>query len=367
MSSPLLIRGAAEAHRGAPWSWAARERMIRYLGELGFNLYLYAPHGEPLIRDRWWEPYLRDEVDAFVDMAQVGARRGVNFCCALEPAVPDLPAVVAKLKPLYEGGLRHFGLLAHAGSLCRLVLAALPGITLYASPEKALPPEVEVLVPSGGPSVTVADAEQAGRCYGRPPLLWDRFPCSDYTLHLRPVRGRAPGLSGAAAGIVVEAGPLPEAARVPLYTWAMYLRNPGAYDPERAWVQALAHVAGEAAPALRLLGEITRNSFFEEPAVAFPPGLTDHRSRLEAWARAAGVLKAVPDKPLREDLKPWITKLALSADAGLKALAALDALPAQAGRLRGQALSALWRLREQPAWVAGDQVERYVRDWLRHL
>ncbi len=361
MTLSQFIRGAAEAHTGTPWSWAARERVIRYLGDLGFNLYVYAPQGDPLVRERWWEPYLRDEVDAFVDMAQLGARRGVRFCYGLWPEEPDTARVLAKLKPLYDGGIRFFALLGADGALCRAILAELPGTTLLSDSGSEAPPEVEVLVATGGKPPAVADVLEAGRLCRRPPVLWEPYPGSEQFLHLRPAPGWAPGVLEEAAGVLVDVGPNPEAARVPLHTWAAFLRNPGTYDAERAWVQALAHVAGEAAPALRLLGELT------QPGVQLQPGAADPRIRLEAWARAADVLKNIPDKPLREDLRPWVAKLALSADAGLKALAAVAAPPGQAERLRGLALSALWRLRESGVWVAGDQMERYIRDCLRSL
>lgn len=363
MTSPLLVRGAAEAHPGVPWSWAARERMVRYLGDLGFTLYVYAPQGDPLNRERWGEPYLRDEVDAFVDMAQVGARRGVNFCYALAPSEPEAGQVVNKLRPLYDGGIRCFAFLTYGEVLSAPVLETFPGATIFSAPGTDLPPAVEVLVKRCG----AVKVTEAARSYRRPPVLWEPYPAPANSLNLRPAPGWAPGAYEEVAGVVVECGPYPEAARVALHTWAACLRTPAGYDAERSWVQALAHVAGEAAPSLRLLGDLTRNTAREEPATAFPPGVTDYRARLESWARAAEALKNLPDKPLREDLKPWVAKLALSADAGLKALAAVAAPPAQAEKARGLALSSLWRLREHVVWVAGDQVERFVRDCLRRL
>lgn len=366
MTSPFGIRGIAEAHTGAPWSWVARERLIRYIGELGFNLYLYAPGDDPLLRDRWWEPYLREEVEALADLAGVGSRRGVRLCVALDPGEPRADLVLRKWLPLYRAGFRSFALLSHAG-LASELLAKLPGVELFTPDASDLPPAVEVFWPVLGESVSAADMERAGRKILRPPVLWDRYPANPgplrESLPLRPIRGRDPNLAEVVSGVIAECGAQPEACRVALHTWAAYLRDPAEYDPERAWVQALAHVGAEAAPALRLLGELTRRHDLEPPAV-----IDDLPGRFEAWARAAAILKELPDRPLRDDLRPWVAKLALSADAGLKSVAMLAAEgEAARDRLRGQVLSALWRLREQPAWVLGDQVERFVRDALRQV
>lgn len=366
MTSPFAIRGIAEAHTGAPWSWVARERLIRYIGELGFNLYLYAPGDDPLLRDRWWEPYLREEVEALADLAGVGLRRGVRLCVALDPGEPRAEVVLQKWTPLYRAGFRSFALLSNPGLACEL-LPKLPGVELFTPAGPDLPPEVEVFWPARGGSVTAPDMEKAGRQVLRPPVLWDRYPANPGPLRdslpLRPIRGRDSGLAEVTSGVIAECGAQPEACRVALHTWAAYLRDPAEYDPERAWVQALAHVGGEAAPALRLLGELTRHHDLEPKAFA-----DELAGRFDAWARAAATLKELPDRPLRDDLRPWVAKLALSADAGLKSLALLAAPDESArDRLRGQVLSALWRLREQSAWVLGDQVERFVREALRQV
>jgi len=371
MTFPVRIRAVAEIHDGPPWSWAARERLLRYVGELNFTHYLYAPGGDPLVRERWREPYLPDEVDLLQDMAQIGARRGVAFCCGLSVPEPDAEAVLSKLWPLYDAGIRGFVLLDlradGAEALCRVLLERLPGAALWAEtgPEADLPPQVERL----------AGALTPGR---RPPLLWAGRPgqAGSGWLPLRPAHGLDPAVAGAAAGLLVPCPALPEVGRVMLHTWAAYLRNPDRYDPERAWVQALAHVAPSCAPSLRLLGDLTRGGAWEPP-IALPEladvwtrpdraaALAEVAARFEAWSRAAEALKDLPDKPLRDDLRPWVAKLAASADAGLKAIRLLSLTGTAAERFRGQVLAALWRLRENPAVLAGDQVERFVRECIR--
>lgn len=363
MTSPFLIRGVAEVHSGPPWSWAARERLVRYMGDLGFTHYIYAPGGDPLLRERWAEPYLEDESDSFADLDGVGARYGVRLCSALDPLEPDPGAVVAKWRPLYDRGIRAFALLSRP-DLAAAVLRAFPGSMVLAPEALDLPPEVEVYTRVHGPEVRAEEMRRLGRRVRRPPLVWDSYPGNDGAmaneLHLRPVRGRDPLLAEESAGIIVDCCAQPEAARVALHTWSSYLRQPEEYDPERAWVQAISHVVPANAPALRLLGELTRKNCLEEEAVA-----DEMEARFDSWLRAAAVLRDLPDKPLRDDLRPWVSKLAASAEAGLKALQAVRSRPPESDRLRGQALTALWRLRENPAWVLGDQVERYARDCLR--
>ena len=49
--------GVLEGFYGTPFSEAERVDLIRWLGAHGGRDYAYAPKGDPLLRDRWREPF----------------------------------------------------------------------------------------------------------------------------------------------------------------------------------------------------------------------------------------------------------------------------------------------------------------------
>jgi hyaluronoglucosaminidase len=124
----------------------------------------------------------------------------------------------------------------------------------------ALPPEVDVCWTGSevcSSQITAAEAVEIGGVLGRPPLIWDNYPVNDAgmtrQLHIGPIRDRDPGLAGVTRGILVNAALQPEAGLIPLATWAEYLRDPAAYDPDAAFDRALERVAGDDAPAVRTI------------------------------------------------------------------------------------------------------------------
>jgi hypothetical protein len=50
-----------EGFYGRPWTDAQRHALVRQLGDLGLNAYLYAPKDDLRHRARWRDPYPSDE------------------------------------------------------------------------------------------------------------------------------------------------------------------------------------------------------------------------------------------------------------------------------------------------------------------
>ncbi|MGC9321147.1 MAG: beta-N-acetylglucosaminidase domain-containing protein [Kosmotogaceae bacterium] len=54
------IRGVVEGFYGTPWPMEKRREIIKFLGEHGYNLYIYAPKDDQLHRKRWRDMYDED-------------------------------------------------------------------------------------------------------------------------------------------------------------------------------------------------------------------------------------------------------------------------------------------------------------------
>ena len=113
----MKVAGVIEGFYGRPWSWPERERMVEFMAARALNFFAYAPKNDPLHRDRWREPYLPDEVDAFRRFARRCARLGVEFSFGVSPlgfdhgGGGDFDRLWEKLAMLAEAGVSSFGIL----------------------------------------------------------------------------------------------------------------------------------------------------------------------------------------------------------------------------------------------------------------
>lgn len=81
----LVGHGVVEGFYGPPWSFDARERMVRFLGDVGLETYAYAPKSDSLHRARWAEPLPRPDLAAFERLAEVARERSVRFFYGISP------------------------------------------------------------------------------------------------------------------------------------------------------------------------------------------------------------------------------------------------------------------------------------------
>ena len=310
-ASPFAIRGAVEGFYGTFYTFPQRNDLIRFMGEQGFNLYLYGPKFDRHHRRNWRDPYPPQQMEQFAETVAVARGAGVAFGYALSPghsigfgSARDFALLKDKLYALYEIGVRVFSLFlddivpqfydmddtiryanyAEAqADLCNRTYAWLQALdqscTLSMCPTEyhgappfgeylhqlgaCLHPEIDVFYT--GPTICSriigeADAAAFGRAVRRPPLIWDNYPVNDLgmqrEMHIGPIRGRGSSLCESVRGVLVNLMSQAEATKVPLHTYGAYFRAPAAYDAERAWNDALCAVAGEkSVEALRRLGE----------------------------------------------------------------------------------------------------------------
>lgn len=309
----FAIRGVIEGFYGRPWSWTERDRMVDFLGDHGYNLYIYAPKNDPIHRNRWLEPYLPEELERFGRLARRCQERGLQFAFGLSPlkfhysSEAEWAALWARLGALYEQGVRSFTILlddmpdkfaypddeemlgtvadAHVWLTNRVWerLQAMGGVerllfvpTEYCGEGRSpyletlgtgLRPEVEIFWTGSEVCAQYLKTDEArviSETLRRPVLYWDNYPVNDLEMrwrpHLRPVRGRDADLHSVARGIVANGSLQPEACKIPLHTYAAYMADPAGYEPEAAWQRALLEICGDAvdAAAVAILGDMTR-------------------------------------------------------------------------------------------------------------
>jgi len=301
----MPVRGVIEGFYGKHWSMAERISHIGFLAGLKANTYIYSPKDEPFARDRWRDAYPPEtlkELGAVVDAAN---RQHINFVYAISPGPSicysdpaDLEAIRRKFGALRTIGVRSFyvalddieytkwncagdeaafGLpgekaaataqakllnavqadLVTAGDHGSLTMVPTEYYNTTDSPYKAelranLDPRVVVqwtgtdVVPA---SISVKDAREATKAFGRKTLLWDNYPVDDYTessgrLLLAPYDRREAGLSAELSGIVSnpmnqEAASRPAVMGVVAFAW-----NDHNYDADRTWRAAARYMAG---------------------------------------------------------------------------------------------------------------------------
>lgn len=111
------IRGVVEGFYGKPWSMEDRFDIIQFMGDHGYNLYIYAPKDDELHRFRWRESYGDDFVKGFSMVVEKGRQCGVDVAMAISPGLTveyssedDLHTFVGKLLSFTEMGVKSFAL-----------------------------------------------------------------------------------------------------------------------------------------------------------------------------------------------------------------------------------------------------------------
>jgi len=292
------VRGVIEGFYGEPWSHQQRLRLLRFMGDYKYNLYVYAPKDDPLHRERWREPYPQRQLREFRQLVDTGRDQGVKFCFALSPGLSvrysrddDFQALCQKVDAMRALGVSAFALclddiepeLHHpedkaafpslaAGQvhftnrLNDYLLSCDPagdlifcpteytgtGGSPYLAQISALAPNIRIFWTGRQvctPHITPEDAAAFAASIGRPPLVWDNYPVNDYDrnrLLLGPIMNRPPELAAHTAGIIANPMNEGEASKLPLATFADYLWNAEAYDPAASWEASIMRLAGGA-------------------------------------------------------------------------------------------------------------------------
>lgn len=298
--SPFPIRGVIEGFYGTYYTFPERIDMIRFLGEHGFNVYLYGPKNDRQHRMRWWDPYPPRIVDEFGHTIHAAESAGVRFCYAISFGVPvdygsveQFEVVTSKLRTFFDLGCRAFAVFlddmptyyshgpnrarfrsaAHAHSdftnrlhewlvsldptcslfLCQTEYFGKPPFSSYLRELGTLLDPAVHLMYTGkaicSERITLEDIQAWTDAVGRYPLIWDNYPANDLQmrpeLHLGPLEGRDPRLPEVCSGYLSNLMNQAEASKIPLLTIADYVRHPAGYQPWESWERALLQFGGD--------------------------------------------------------------------------------------------------------------------------
>ncbi len=300
------LSGVVEGFYGTPWSHEARLDMIRFMGEVGMDVYFYAPKDDPYHRQRWRESYSGEELARFQELIRVSENAGVTLYYAISPGLSmkyssedDYQSLREKLMTLSVLGIQHFALFlddvpeylqheddisqysslaeAHVELINRLHIDLSEfGLNLVVCPTtytdawgsreyiRVLGDGVDRSIPFfwtgtdvAVASITESEASYWGSLINRKPLIWDNFPVNDFEVWrpiIGPITGRDAKLSRVTSGIIANPMDKPYLSMIPLFTVAKFAQNPHNYNPDKVWQDALTHLAGtEGARVLRPL------------------------------------------------------------------------------------------------------------------
>ncbi len=377
------FRGVVEGFYGTPWSHSERLSMLEFLGRHKMNSYFYGPKDDPFHRDRWREPYPEKEGKEISELAQAARDRGVNFYWAIHPGADivwdgsERREIVDKFRHMHDLGVRAFAVFfddisgegtkaTRQAELLNYIdsafIAANPDVaplvmcpTVY---NEAFQKSYEsdyldglrenlnqgVQVMWTGRNV-MADIDSPTMDWvnpkiGRKAFIWWNFPVSDYVkdkVLLGPAYGNTPDIADKLAGFVSNPMQYPEASKIAIYGVGDYLWNMKAYNPDRAWNEAISLLIPGAAEEMKLFASFNQNPFpnwqkfsrkeNEELKPVAEKALAGDQKALMSLAETCGKLKAAAlqiladstNLALVDELRPWLEQAINIGDFGITA------------------------------------------------
>ncbi len=384
-SPSLAWRGIVEGFYGVPWKHSARLKMLEFMGAHKMNIYLYAPKDDPFHRERWRDPYPEEEFRRLAELVEQAHNYFIEFVFCISPGLSmvysdpaEFERLTAKIEAVRQLGVRAFGLLlddipeelvheadkntyhslahAHAELANRLhhwLKERTPDGWLIVCPtfyhNRGEPPYVRELgeraergisIMWTGPKVvsreiTHEDAELFMLAIRRKPFVWDNYPVNDYEpsrLLMGPITGRNALTLHHLEALVSNPMNQAEASKVALGTYADFLWNAEAYDPQRSWRASIAHLVGEEAMPVML--EFCQQNLWTRHWREEPPAIEraieewqntgDSASLREAFEHLRAlphrVRQTVRNTELLEEIEPWLLRLEQTASLAIELL-----------------------------------------------
>ena len=296
-------RGVVEGFFGPLWSMSHRKALLEFGAARGMNTYLYAPKDDPYHRERWTEPYPREQWKALLQLIRHAQKLRIDFVYGFHPGKglcfsdeKPVRTLLAKARRFYDAGIRTFAVLfddipsrlesnmdrknfrkslARAeGTWLQKIQASQPGewkdiewwiCPSYYTVDPLLaqvfgpfePNFLETLgeyLPASsacfwtGPSVvskeiSFSHVQRIAQRVGHRLLLWDNYPVNDLSmrdeLHLGPLKGRDPKLPRAVYAYLSNPLLQETLSFIPLATCLDYAADPTHYKPESSWEKVI--------------------------------------------------------------------------------------------------------------------------------
>ena len=97
---------------------AHRKAMFEFGSARGMNTYLYAPKDDPYHRERWTEPYPRNQWQALLQLIRHAQARRIDFVYGFHPGKglcfsdkTPVRTLLTKARRFYDAGVRTFAVL----------------------------------------------------------------------------------------------------------------------------------------------------------------------------------------------------------------------------------------------------------------
>jgi hyaluronoglucosaminidase len=308
-------RGVIEGFYGGPWSQVERMDMIRFLGSVKCNSYIYAPKDDPYHRDKWDCPYPESEFLDLIDLIAVSKTEAIDFVYSISPGKSicysddaHLEKLIEKLDTIALHGVTSFAILlddideigfaqekdqnkfnnnfglAHCYLVNRLYKALLskyPKLQFIYCPTEyyqnsdspyrqtiaeELHPDIKVFWTGDGvfsKPIKKEFAQEIKTFFNHPLVLWDNYPVNDANancIFLGPVINRDPELSQLSPDFY--SNPMIEAnlSKFTLTTVADYTWNPRGYDPEQSYLKSIELLAGDNSESVKVFADTTFSS-----------------------------------------------------------------------------------------------------------
>lgn len=293
----IALRGVVEGYYGRPWGTKGRESLLKFMGSVKMNTFIYGPKDDPYHHKSWRKSYPDAAKADFKRLLEVAKANHIDFHWAIhlggnfalkgENRQNDYKLLFAKLGEMYDLGIRSFAVFfddfgdrrasAHA-EICNRVIKEFinvkPGCTrLIVCPHvywglgseyistlgKELDKSAHIMwtgekvcrdIPS-------SHVEKITKSQGRAPFLWWNWPVNDYC-RKKLLIGRTYGLEGTKlSGFVTNPMENCEANKIGIFGCADWSWNPESFDSQKNWEASFADIFDneETARAMKVLAD----------------------------------------------------------------------------------------------------------------
>ena len=111
--------GIVEGFYGRPWSHTGRVELLKFMGELGLDTYIYGPKDDPYHHAQWREPYPLEKANEFRELLKTANEGKIDLYWAVhlgnafandapDAKAAEYQALFRKMESMYRIGFRAF-------------------------------------------------------------------------------------------------------------------------------------------------------------------------------------------------------------------------------------------------------------------
>jgi hyaluronoglucosaminidase len=324
------------------WQHENRSDVLRWMGPIKMNYFIYAPKEDPYFRRQWRKPFPQEELDKYREYIAICDEYNIIFAFSMSPALnmeyssdQEFQTLVAKYRQIQDLGVVHFGIFfddvlpflstpadqarfEHIAEAEALVTNRLleflrkndPSARLFFVPNqywgwtptkyweiisRDLNPEIEIGwtgIDIVSKEITVAHAEKFKETVGRYPAIGDNYS------PLYALARREAGLYKTASSFVnnpydFAEDELAQLSKFVDATVGDYAWNPEGYDPDRSLFEATQRIVGGGEDHTRALLLALRIGYSHRASQIQSAWYKDIKAATETLAQApAGKLPA---------------------------------------------------------------------------